>query len=157
MIPLVIILVVLAVVLLCVEMFLPSFGICGILGIILFIVSAVITVVAIPFGVFFLAGEVIFFALVIWIVINYIRKHQLHNKLILGETLNVAEKEIGNLDYFIGKTGVTKTPLRPFGTVDFDGVPVEVSSDGSYISENSKVRVMQVQNQKIIVKLTEGN
>jgi membrane-bound ClpP family serine protease len=138
--------------LLCAEMFMPGFGVCGITGVVLIIISSVITVLTVPYGIFIVLGEVGLVGVTMTMAFNYIRKRQLYGKLILDETLNYEEKEIGDLDFFMGKEGVAKTALRPFGSVDFNGVAIEVCSDGTYIPEATKVRVVSVSNQKIVVK-----
>jgi membrane-bound ClpP family serine protease len=138
------------------EAFIPGFGFFGISGIVLIIVSSIMTIVGIKYGVFMVVGEVAALSLFMFILLQYVKKSQLYGKIILDETLNYEEKEIGGTDYFFGKEGITKTPLKPFGTVDFNGVSIEVYSDGSYIQEKKKVKVIDVTKNKIIVRQLEN-
>lgn len=143
--------------LLCAEAFIPGFGVLGVSGIVLIVVSSIIVAFTVPFGPLIVIGEVIILAFAIYALLKFLKKKQLYSKLVLNETLNVEEREIGNLDYFIGKEGFTKTSLRPFGTVDFSGVTVEVYSDSGYIDAQKNVVVTEVKQQKIIVKSLNKN
>lgn len=51
-----------------------------------------------------------------------------------------------------GKVGTTVTALRPSGTVDFAGRPVDVVSDGDYIDRGVAVRVILVQGSRVVVE-----
>lgn len=140
-----------------IEVFVPGFGVFGISGIISIIVSSIITVIFIPFGIIIVVSEIIIIALLMIAILNYIKRHQLHGKIILDESLNYEKNEMGDLDYFVGKEGITKTPLKPFGNVDFNGVTIEAYSDGEYIQSHEKVKVINVHENKIYVKKLNSN
>jgi membrane-bound serine protease (ClpP class) len=84
-----------------------------------------------------------------------LKKKQLQGKLILSETLEVPRVE--NLSEYMGKEGKAATLLKPFGEVDFNGVRVQVTSNGPMIEVGTKVRVIETQSNKIIVCAVEGN
>lgn len=151
MITLCVILLVLGILCLVAEMFIPGFGVCGISGVVLMIVSAALAVMYVPYGWMFVSLETVLLAVVVWFMFNFIKKKQLHGKLIMDETLNEDIPQIGDLHFFMGKEGITKTPLRPFGEVDFNGVSIEVSSNGAYIEQGRRVKVTELQKNKIIV------
>jgi len=56
----------------------------------------------------------------------------------------------------LGKEGITKTDLRPQGMVDFNGTNVEVVSDAKFIPVDKRVKVVDVQNRRVFVKLIEN-
>ena len=58
---------------------------------------------------------------------------------------------------FVGKEGKTVTLLRPYGDVDFNGIRMQVSSDGPFIDKGTKVQVIETQGTKIIVRAVEEN
>ncbi len=134
------------------EIFTPGFGVFGISGILCIIASAVLTVLYVPFGPFILIGEFAVLACLVMYFLDYVRRKQLFGKIILDETLNFDEKEIGDLSFFLEKEGTSKTPLKPVGNVDFNGVVLEAYSDGAFIYENTKVKVVGVNGNKLIVK-----
>ena len=146
-----IILLVIGTILICIEMFMPGFGVWGISGIVLVVASVVITVATVPFGWFIVLAEITAVTVVLYAVFLYVRRKQLYRKIILDETLAEDVKLIGSLEFFLGKEGITRTPLRPFGEAIFNGIPLEVVSNGSYISENTCVKVTSLDGQRVIV------
>lgn len=52
----------------------------------------------------------------------------------------------------IGKTGRAVTMLRPSGKVEIDGRLVEVTSEGGFIAEGSEVEVIHASKQRIVVR-----
>ncbi|MBU9722456.1 MULTISPECIES: NfeD family protein [Bacillaceae] len=51
----------------------------------------------------------------------------------------------------IGKTGVTKTPFRPTGTIDVDGKLYSATSDNQWLEPNQKIRVISADGTRIVV------
>ena len=152
-----IILIIIGAILICAEAFMPGFGICGISGLIAFIGGIVLTVIASPIGIFIAIGELGVLGLIVLVAIRYIKRKQLHGKLILDEAPDLEPPEHGDLSYFMGKEGVTKTTLRPYGKVDFNGTSVEAAADGQYIPENTHVKVVDISGRKITVKSLQTN
>lgn len=146
------ILLVIGLVLLLVELTLPGFGVSGVTGFILVIVSSIVTIIYLPFGIFIVLGELALIAFICFILFRYLRSKQLYGKLILDETLNEEKKEIGKPEFLLGKEGITKTPLRPHGEADFNGLVIDVYSSGQYIPVSRSIKVISVDDQKIIVK-----
>ena len=52
---------------------------------------------------------------------------------------------------FLGKEGTTTTPLRPTGMGEFDGVKLNVVSDGEFIETGTSIRVDKIEGSKIVV------
>jgi membrane-bound serine protease (ClpP class) len=52
----------------------------------------------------------------------------------------------------VGASGVTRSAMRPYGHVDFDGTLLEAMVEGDYLPPGSGVRVREVQRGKIIVE-----
>lgn len=52
----------------------------------------------------------------------------------------------------IGLEGITVTPLRPSGTAVFDQERLDVISEGRFIDENKKVKVVKVEGVRIVVR-----
>jgi NAD(P)-dependent dehydrogenase (short-subunit alcohol dehydrogenase family) len=58
-----------------------------------------------------------------------------------------------NSDFsFVGREGTTTSVLRPTGIADFDGVRMNVSSEGSFVQAGVKIRIISVEGQKILVR-----
>ena len=139
--------------LLVVEVFVPGFGLPGISGIVLLVVGVALTWSA--YGpVAGLAVTLISLALA-GIAISVSIKSAATGKLsksalILNEVTPPVEHE--EADALTGNEGVTVTVLNPVGIAEFDGVRLNVVSEGSYLEKGVRVKVQQVEGNKIIVR-----
>ena len=139
--------------LLVVEVFVPGFGLPGISGIVLLAVGIGLTWNAYG-AVAGLAVTLIALALA-GISISVSVKSAATGKLsksalILNGVTQPVEHE--EAEALTGKEGVTATVLNPVGIAEFDGVRLNVVSEGSYLEKGSKVKVQQVEGNKIIVR-----
>lgn len=135
------------------EMLVPGFGVPGIIGIISLTFSIVVTIIAYPmYGIFIAIGIVIAVIAILLVIRRWLINKQIYNKIVLEDIVGNEKLEYEDLDYFLGKEGVTLTPLKPCGTVDFNGVRIETFSVGPYIPPKTNVRVVEVSNQKIMVE-----
>jgi membrane-bound ClpP family serine protease len=73
-----------------------------------------------------------------------------HSKLVLHE-VSVPTVSDNDLAFFVGKTGEATTTLRPSGIAEFDGVRLNVVSDGEWIQKGRKIRVERVEGNRIVV------
>ena len=53
---------------------------------------------------------------------------------------------------YLDRIGIALTLLRPAGTIDIDGVHLDVVSEGKYIAAGTMVKVVRVNGQSIIVR-----
>ena len=56
------------------------------------------------------------------------------------------------MSYLIGQIGIVSTDLRPAGKCEINGVTFDVRSEGNYIVKNSKVKIIKIQGNTLIVK-----
>ena len=56
-----------------------------------------------------------------------------------------------DMSYFLGRQGVAQTPLRPAGMADFDGVRLDVVSDGEFVPKGTKLVITKVEGSRIVV------
>lgn len=64
----------------------------------------------------------------------------------LGYVSSVSRMEL------MGLEGVTVTPLRPAGTALLDGERIDVVSEGGFIEENKRVKVVNVEGMRVVVR-----
>ncbi len=57
-----------------------------------------------------------------------------------------------NYTDFLGRTGVSVSPLRPSGTVEVDSVRLPVVTEGEFIAPDTPVQVVAVQGGRIVVR-----
>ena len=53
---------------------------------------------------------------------------------------------------FLGAVGVCVTDLRPAGTVMIDGEPVDVVSEGGFVKQGCKVKIINVDGSRVMVR-----
>ena len=136
------------------EMFHPGLSFPGILGGILIIVGVVLTAKSIM-DVFILVILVLaVLGIALTIVVHSATRGHLSRVLILSDSLDKEAKNTLNddLEYFIGNEGITITPLRPSGSTDFDGVRLDVISDGEFIEKGRRVKIIRMDDRKFVVK-----
>jgi membrane-bound ClpP family serine protease len=137
------------------EIFISGFGILGVSGIALMVVSAVLAVLYVPFGWVFVLAEAAVLAVLLFMLVKFIKRRQLQGKLFMKDTLEEDVPQIGDPASFVGKVGCAKTALLPFGDADFNGLSVEVMSDGPYIEKGTKVKVAEIRQSRIVVNALE--
>ena len=145
---------ILGILLLILEVFIPNFGVAGILGGVLL------------FGGIYLnygdAGQSLFdlsIAGIISVVLAIVllkKGYSFGNfkKLILEQNLTKVSGFSSSSDYadYLGKIGTSTTTLRPAGKVAFDAKELDVISSGEQIEPNISVEVIKVEGSKIIVR-----
>ena len=135
-----------------VEVFMPGFGLAGVAGVILEIVSIVITFRT--HGGLPALGVTLITLAVMAIVISVALRHFRKSSIILNETESVSEGYVAtqDMEVFLGKEGITTTVLRPTGMAEFDGVKLNVQSDGEYIPKDTAVKVQRVEGARVVVR-----
>ena len=143
--------------LLIVEVFMPGFGLPGISGIILEVVTIVLTYLW--HGGLAALGMTLIILAVVGIVISLalrsVNKGRLSKSpIILNDEESAAEGYVAtrDMEVFLGKEGVTTSVLRPAGMAEFDGVKLNVVADGEYIPKDARVRVDHVEGARVVVR-----
>jgi membrane-bound ClpP family serine protease len=144
------------------ELFIPSAGTLFAISMVCLVSSVVVAFYVAPaVGVAFLAVDLVLaivlpsFALRIW------RNTPFGRRMFLDQPAPSAEEphplEISADDQFdyrslIGQTGETVTPHRPSGTTDFAGRRVDTVSEGVMIERGRSVRVVAVEGNRVVVR-----
>lgn len=143
--------------LLVVEVFLPGFGLPGISGIILEVVAIGLTwanlgpVAALGMTIIILAV----IAIAVSIALKSAAKGRLSkSKIILNHSESAAEgySATTDMDVFLGREGIATTILRPAGIAEFDGVRLNVVTDGEFVAAGTRVRIEHVEGARILVR-----
>lgn len=132
----------------------PGVGVTGILGFLGLVGSIFLTSTSIRQAVISLVVAFSITLIAAYFCFRYLRGSRSWSQLILGvkqdkQSGYTAHKDWGS---HLGRIGSTTTPLRPAGTADFDGVFLDVVSEGNFVEANTKVRIMKVEGGKIIVR-----
>ena len=145
---------VLGLVLLALELFVPSFGILGILGSI-GLLAGVIRAAYDTSNALLSLGIAVVVAAVLVIIVARVFKHKgVWNKFILKDQLTTETGYVSheNETSLLGKVGVALTTLRPAGTAQIADRKVDVVTDGTFIEKDRKVIVVQVEGVRVVVR-----
>lgn len=158
---------IIGVILLVVEIFvIPGFGIFGAVGIILMIGALFLGLISdfplvdwsmIQMATIQLALSFIFAIIIIYILLKFLPKSQIWNKLVLnrnideqsGYTSEVKTKEL------VGKKGKALTDLRPSGSAIIENSRIDVVTNGEYIIKGTKIIVIDEEGSKVVVEKTK--
>ena len=143
--------------LLVVEAFMPGFGVAGFSGIALELVAVVMTYLrhgALAAVVMMLVCLSVV-AVAIALSLRSAAKGKLsRSEMILRETESdeAGYRATEDMQVFLGKEGVSVTVLRPTGMAEFDGVKLNVMSEGDFINPGVQVKIVKVDGSRVIVK-----
>jgi membrane-bound ClpP family serine protease len=143
------------IVLVIVEMFHPGFGAPGVTGTLFLILGIVLIAKSFTEAMILIILILAILGIALSVVLHSATKGRLSNSpLILKHSQQKEAGYIGTEDllFFLGKEGITSTVLRPSGVVDFDGVKIDVVSEGAFIPPGKQVKVIKVDGRRIVVK-----
>ena len=136
------------------EMYVPGFGAPGISGIALLALGFYFLKPTMEQGLVLFAILAAILCVALSICLITASKGRLSkSKLVLNDVaVSQDAAEHNDLNYFIGREGVTHTALRPAGIGEFDGVKLNVVSDGEFIAQGKRIRVLSVAGNRIVVR-----
>jgi len=154
-----ILLLLLGMILFIVELYVPGFGVFGISGIILLVLGIIFTASTPVHGIISLSIALAATAILVPVLYKLLGGPKLFRRLVLTESETVDKGYVSRSpDHYsdlIGEIGEVVAPLRPVGTVLVDGKKLEAVSDGSYLPEGAKIKVIDSKGTQIIVQPVE--
>lgn len=138
-----------------VELFTPGFGVPGITGLVLLFAGVIVASDSVLEGLVLTIVIVLLLCLLFTIAVRSASSGALaKSPLVLKEA---ATKQDGftsgeDMAYFLNREGVVTAMLRPVGMADFDGVKLEVLSEGESVEAGSRVKVVKVEGRKLVVR-----
>ena len=143
------------VVLLLVEVFMPGFGIPGISGCAL--LGAGIIMTWIQFGAKVGLGVTVvvlaLLAILISIAMRSVAKGKLgKSEFVLNDDMSSEREEKDDMLSLIGEVGEVSTVLRPVGVAEFGCGRLNVMTEGEYIERGAKVKITRVDGTNVFVK-----
>lgn len=146
-----------AVILYVIEMFLPGFGVAGILGSCCFA-----AVIIMQFAGNSVANALLVSAIMLILVtvalLLFMRSFQKgrlsKSKIVLDDHISTSSSPIAGQDLaaLIGRTCVSVTPLRPSGIAEIDGKRIHVETYGNFVASGTEVVIVQVEGLNVFVK-----
>lgn len=137
------------------ELFLPSFGAVGVIGIAMILLGVGMTSNNPSLTLLNVCYALCISIVVAIILLKMGYRMQLGRGLVLNERLT-SDKGFQSFQYdytrYLNGEGVTLTSLRPVGRAQFQGEVLEVLSLGEMIEENKPIVVYRVEGNKLFVK-----
>ncbi|MEN8905391.1 MAG: NfeD family protein [Clostridiales bacterium] len=136
------------------EMYIPGIQIFGIVGAVLLLIGIAITAKGFFEALIIVMTLLALLGIALAIVFQLSAKGKLPKNVILEDSIqsNSSNHENSDLLFFMDKEGTTLTSLRPAGSASFDGVKLDVISDGDYIEKDSKVKIVKIKSLSIVVR-----
>ncbi|MDO4493611.1 MAG: NfeD family protein [Clostridia bacterium] len=148
-----------AFVLLLVELFIPGFGLPGVLGLIALGAAVVLQFMtgSATVALWILAiGLAVLVAGVIALVRSLDKGRLSKSFLVLNDSIGASAGEAAKNADLVGSAGTTETMLHPAGIAAIGGERMDVVSNGEFIPAGEPVVVTAVEGTRILVKRKEG-
>ena len=136
-----------------VEVFLPGFGLPGISGIAL--VGIGIVIASMHFGVLTALGILMVLIALLAVLVSWVLRSAASGSVSRSELFLKDKEELhqqSDMRVLVGKRGETLSVLRPAGIGDFDGVRLNVVTEGGFIEKGAHVEIVDVQGTRIVVR-----
>jgi membrane-bound ClpP family serine protease len=154
------ILLVMGLILVMLEVFVPSGGVLGFLSVAMILSSIVMAFYnrGIEIGMLFLVAAVVAVPAVLVTAFRYWPQTPMGKRLLLSVPREAEvlpdTPQLRALRQLVGKVGVAKSMMLPSGAVAVDGVTVDAVSEGMAIEPGQRVRVVEVRGNRVVVTPT---
>ncbi len=142
-----------------VEVFLPGFGLPGISGIVLIGVGAILA--GLHFGTVIAVGILLVVIALLAVLISWVLRSASKGGVCRSELFLQEKEELHrqqeDMQVLVGKVGRTTSVLRPAGIGDFDGVRLNVVTEGGFIESGMAIEIIRAEGTKIVVRAVEAN
>ena len=137
-----------------VEILLPTVGLLAGLGVAAMLYSIVLALGG-DIGALAALGIALVISIVLFLlIVSRLPSSKLWNKIVLQKSARTEEGYVSAMGEkgLIGKTGEVLTELRPAGTARIDGRPVDVISEGAFIQKGKRIVVLSVNGSSVVVR-----
>ena len=140
-----------------IEILTPTIGLLAGIGVVAILYSLILAMGGDINAIYMMAISLVIAIIIFAVILKKLPSSRLWKKLILTNTSSTEQGYVSSMDYskYLNKEGVVLSELRPSGSVEIDVVPVDVVSEGKFISKGEKVRVVKIEGVRIIVRRVE--
>jgi len=133
------------------EIFVPG-GVLGVVGGLALIVALIVGFVAFPgYGLYVAVGILILVGVAIFLWIKLFPNSRMGRKMTVMHDMSSSKATEDGLAALLGKEGEALSELRPAGFALIEGRRVDVVAEGRMIATGTKVRVIEVEGNRVIV------
>ncbi|MCR5584862.1 MAG: serine protease [Lachnospiraceae bacterium] len=149
-----IVVLVIGVILIGIEFYMPGFGFPGIAGIIC--AAAGVFLTGRNVGERIMVGVITIVVIAVMLVISIIVFNSKKVKSPIKLDTDLSGKDLfidgKDMEYLIGQKGEAITDLRPSGKGEFNGVKLDILSSGEFIVRGSRLEITEIKNNKVMVR-----
>lgn len=136
-----------------VEVFLPGFGLPGVFGIVL--IGSGTAILWIKFSALTAIATLLVVIALLAVFVSFMMRHATdesaaHARIFLREKEELRNRE--DMQVLVGRQGRTTSVLRPAGIGDFDGVRLNVVTEGGFIERDMPIEIVSVEGARIVVR-----
>ena len=149
-----IILLIVGFILIGIELVLPGFGAPGIAGIICLVAGVFLVTDTLEEGILVTVVVIVVLSILMAVIMGLMHYRKFKSPIILDTEVRSESAYLGEADlkYLLDKEGIATTDLRPAGKGDFDGIELDVVSEGPYVEKGSKIVICKISANRLIVK-----
>lgn len=136
-----------------IEMVVPGFGAPGISGIICLVAGVFLTADTVEAGIFITVVVIVILGILMTVIMGFLSQKKFRSPIVLDEDLKAgAPINSSDLDYLLQKEGTASTDLKPAGKGDFEGIELDIFSEGPYIKKGSPIVISRINENRLMVK-----
>jgi membrane-bound ClpP family serine protease len=140
-----------------IEIVIPGFGAPGIIGCCCLVAGVFLTTNTLEEALVVIAIVLVLLVIFVFVLVTLLSKGKLKTPLVLHEKQKRENGYISSSDlqYLIGKHGITTTGLHPAGRVKIEDIEFDVISDGRFIEQGVPVEIYKISNSSLVVRRVE--
>lgn len=136
-----------------IEMVVPGFGAPGISGIICLVAGVFLTADTIETGIFITVVVIVILGILMTIIMGFLSQKKFKSPIVLDEDLKAgAPINSSDLNYLLQKEGTASTDLKPAGKGDFEGIELDIFSEGQYIKKGTPIVISRINENRLMVR-----
>ena len=114
-----------------IEMVVPGFGAPGICGIICLVAGVFLTADSVEAGIFITVVVIVILGILMTVIMGFLSQKKFKSPIVLDEDLKAGVPiSSSDLEYLIRKEGKASTDLKPAGKGNFEGIELDIFSEG---------------------------
>lgn len=136
-----------------IEMVVPGFGAPGICGIICLVAGVFLTADSVEVGIFITVVVIVILGILMTVIMGFLSQKKFRSPIVLDEDLKAGVPiNSSDLEYLIRKEGKASTDLKPAGKGNFEGIELDIFSEGPYIKKGTSIVISRINENRLMVK-----
>ena len=136
-----------------IEMVVPGFGAPGICGIICLVAGVFLTADSVEAGIFITVVVIVILGILMTVIMGFLSQKKFKSPIVRDEDLKAGVPiSSSDLEYQIRKEGKASTDLKPAGKGNFEGIELDIFSEGPYIKKGTSIVISRINENRLMVK-----